>query len=113
MRWLVVVGTLGAAALGITLPLEQATSTAWAVPRGCAMVAGTPDGFLAIRAGPSPDYPEIERLKPGQMVLAAAPSSLHPWLEVDVLVEITNGKPRVVRDLHGYAHGRYLKRVDC
>jgi hypothetical protein len=109
--WLVV--RLAISVFGLAVLLAASSPEALAVPSGCAMVAGTPDGFLAIRSGPGPEHPEIERLRPGQIVQAAAPSSLHPWQEVDVLLEIADGKPRIVRQLHGYAHGRYLKRVEC
>jgi hypothetical protein len=104
---------LALASLAVVLVLGSVAPGAAAVSRGCARVDNTPDGFLAVRSGPGPEHPEIDRLKPGQLVQIAAPSSLAPWQEVDVLLEPVNGKLHVVRQLQGYAHGRYLKRVDC
>jgi hypothetical protein len=111
MRLLLALAMMLAATLAVLL--GDSTPSLSAVPTGCAVVTATPDGFLAVRSGPAAEYPEIERLKPGQVVYAAAPTSLHPWQEIDRLVEIINGKARVVRDIGGYAHGRYLRRVDC
>lgn len=76
-------------------------------------VQRTPDGFVALRAGPSPDARLLARMRPGHMVHgdgrhAGNWSAVTYWSDGQVPIETD---PRFREGLRGWVHSRLIG--DC
>lgn len=91
----------------------SATSAAYATADGCAVVVRTRDGFLAVRAGPGTRWEEIDRLRPGQIILTNHVSD-YPyagqWWRIGGVMDSIGDTPR---PLHGWVYSGYLTPINC
>lgn len=99
--------------------LSVLSSAAEATADGCAQVAETPDGFLALRTGPARAFEEVSRLRPGDRLWVdtatcaqvGKTSACDPrWVHVTSVRRIDNGSGGYTQ---GWAHRRYLRFHDC
>jgi hypothetical protein len=82
------------------------------------VVRATPDGFLAVRAGPSTSYRLKYHARPGQVLAIDGQQSLddpqRKWRHVVGVLSRTDGRrERAPTLLDGWAAGRFLNPVAC
>jgi uncharacterized protein YraI len=97
-----IVGMLGAlAALGLAPQSAHATA--------CCAVSRTPDGFLAMRTGPGPNFPMIIKIPSGKGVCFGSRDPKQPKTGNWEYGSYTDGQNQTYR---GWVNTRYLQR-DC
>jgi hypothetical protein len=102
-------GICAAVAALLAIPAIPAHATA----DGCAVVLRTYDGFLAVRDGPGVRHYEMDRLRPGQIILTNHVSDSRyagPWWRIGGVMDRIGGS---VRHLDGWVHSAYLTPVAC
>jgi len=90
--------------------LTMSATAANATADGCAVVVRTYDGFLAVRAGPGVRHYEIDRLRPGQIIVTNHVSYGGPWWRIGAVMDRIGGN---MRHLDGWVHSGYLTPVAC
>src|ERR1700722_8036839 len=85
---------------------------AYANESGCAVVARTADGFVAMRAGPSANSAMIRRFSPGQVLLVVTSGGWPGWARVDQILKTDSGQS-VRKEVDGYINQRLLQFVEC
>jgi hypothetical protein len=91
--------------------LFLATGAAHATEDFCAVVLKTPDGFLALREGPSTRFKMITKLHRGDFLLADTGGTLSPkWTHVIGVPRIDSGDAHYTR---GFVYRRYIQEFLC
>jgi hypothetical protein len=99
--------------LGAATLLLVSTTAANAVADGCAVVLSTPDGFLAVRAGPGTSHREIYRLRPGQAIVTNHISDgpyAGRWWRIGAVMDRPGEN---ARPLVGWIHSRFVRSYEC
>ena len=60
-------------------------SIAHATEDFCVVVSETPDGFLALREGPGAQFKMIDKLQPGQVLVADSIGNNGGWIRINAL----------------------------
>jgi hypothetical protein len=63
--------------------LASVTAAAATVDMDCAVVLKTPDGFLALRAGPGTRFEMKKKLKQGDFLVLSSDDDGGKWVEVE------------------------------
>jgi len=105
-------------ACGVLFLLAAALDTS-ATQTYCAVVRPTPDGFVALRAGPGADYRMVERLRPFDFLLIDTGACRGRFCDESRRWVFVEGVPRLERPrgpehmTQGWVRARYIKDIAC
>ena len=102
------------------LCLLASTSSALATSTYCAVVKQTPDGFVALRAGPGTKFPIRQRLQPYDFVWVDTGSCREnkcdegrKWQFIEGVTRLDGPFNEAKRFTQGWVFARYIKQITC
>jgi uncharacterized protein YraI len=104
-RTFLTVTVILAAQVGIAALLARQASAG----TSCAVVTGTPDGFLSLRSGPGPRFPEEMRLPSGTLIGIVEDGDVDGWAHV-IFVRFEDGR---ISSTDGWVSMAYLEASLC